>query len=1026
MAFWLPASAKKGIWIAFLLLLLLLAGRYIVYPLLQYAGYFRDLTEHRLAEKLSERIPELQDKLINFLELETIDDAGNELLRAELDRRSRELNRFNFKDYLPGKTYLRYVYLLFVPLFLIASLKITGKYGDFTQSFDRLTAYNKTFRPPAPYKLHILSPLQTKSDSVYVLRVAVSGNVLPSKLAIRLDGEDFIMNKDNDTVFSWNFQYVTKPVDFQINDGKYFFGPYHLSLLSVPVIKTFDWHLHYPRYLSKKDTVVHSSFIRVPEGTRIDALLQLQYTDSIRLAPDKIPVSFYDQQARFSLTADKNLALSCLLTNAVHGLTNRYRFDIRVIPDLKPDISVTLKKDSSVVHRKHFLLVHAKDDHALSRLVLIYRTGNHTNKIPVSRIYRPEFRSAYVFPMDFRLPDTLSYTYFFRIYDNKTPQANYTDSPVFTYEPAIKNKRQFKELQQKTLAQFQGNSRAFEKQTKEIDKIVNRLKSEKEQDYYLKQQVNNVLSDHRKENRRLRQLLRNMKQMMNIYKTDSSGMKKLNQIKQRLDELQKSLQNDSLARQLQNLLKQMQKEKMLDKLKEMQSKSDMQEKSLKRLLELTKRFFIEESLKQLGDTLNRLAKQQDSLSRLSNAREKAKQKQLLSKTGELLRKLDTLRQLNNTLSRPVNMPDTKPDLKAAEMFQRQSLEQIPQSPQKANSSQRKAAQSLRQAAMSLQALQSASQEMKKEDLNKIKILIYNLLQISFQEENFLNRDLSNEFVFSRTMSDQAALRAVLEQADDTLYAIASRQPAISQDMFDALSKAEFHSLQSAKYLQDRNFNLFSMHQHALFESVNTLIYLLNLFLDSQSSSLSKGQGQGSKGGMQLSDKIKKRSKKLGKSMQQMLEAMKGRKKGRKNGQQKQSQGNRNPKGVYSLYKEQQQLKDMLEKMSARKVDPKIRQLNRELESLSKKLLREGLNPRLYDEFMQWQYRLLQYLQSVYKQEQENKRESRTARQSYQIPDSVRLQLIKQYFPHIEEIKYFNLPLQDYYDRIYKNYQQNLK
>ncbi len=1025
MAFWLKPKYKVILLIINTLLFIYFTGCHLLYPLLQYLGFFRDLTAEQVARHLGKQISAISDRLINYLELENLEGYDLSLLQAELQRRENQLLSYNWKNWFPRVHLARYLYWLFIPLFIIALLKISGHYKAFTSSFERLQAVHQTFQPPPPFDLQLLSPLTASADSVYTLKVSVLGENVPEQIYFFTSENSLPLAKINDTLFFLQLSDVSKDIDFQLIASGYHFGPFHLNVVHAPSVAHYTIRLQYPDYTRfQGDTVTGSAYLKVPEGTRVDLTAFTQYTDYVKISKP-IDYQFDKSILHLSFVARKSGRLEIRLFNSQTVSSVSFTLEMEVIPDRKPLLNVIQKRDSSVVNRRHFLLVSATDDYLLSRFELHYKTGkqnDYQKTIILYGINLPYLKSVLIFPVDFHLPDTLSYDYFLRIYDNKSPVPQYTDSPVFRFEPAISNPIQSERVQRNFLSHLQGNLNKFQKQNKAVNQTLQRLQTTRKPDWEIKREINSLIQNNQREKQRLQRLLDDMQRMMQKYKRKASDKPKAETIAKRMEELRKSVQNDSLSRELQKLLDQMRKMKMLDKLKEMEMQQQMQQKSLERLLELTKRFFIEEKMKMLADSINRLAERQKELAKENNPEELQQQKQLNQRTDSLSKSFKQLMNLNKELKNPMSLPDIQTEMKTARMFQKNALNLL-QNSRQSNKMQNKAAEQLTKAAMILQSMMNQSaQSVEKEDLNKIKILIFNLLQISFNEEKLASITLENNYAFSRVLVEHNTMINVLQNVSDTLYAIASRQPAVSQDMFNALHAAEFHATQSVKYLQDRHTGMFKLHEQSLFEQINRLIYLLNLFLDTQqSASLSKSQGGGQGNEPQLSDRIKKQAGKISRSMQEMLKQMQ---QGQKPGQNNRN-GQNNPKGVFSIYKEQQRLKDLLRQYESQNFSPHIRQLNERLDKLSNRLLREGINPSVYKEFLSLQYELLQLTKAAYRQKNSKQRQSRTFEEQFTIPDSIRLNLIMRYFPHLEEIKYYSLPLTPYYKEKYQNYKHQM-
>ncbi len=1019
---WIPSSYKIFLVYFYVVLLFIFFIYFIFLPTLQYFGYFRQINEMDVARQLAEKIPELQDRLINYLELEKLSGYPLSLLEAELKRREKLLSRFDFKTYISFKDYFPYLYLLLLPLFILNFLKVSGQKKELENSYRRILAYNREFKKPAPFKIYILNDLAVKPDTSLTLQVVVSGEKIPEKIYFKTKGSENEMLRKNDTSFVWLLERISEDMTFYLQAGKYLFGPYRIQTLDYPLVEDFSFHLRFPAYVKwNRDTLLKQTYLKVPYGTEIKLSLQAKNTDTL-LANYSGYEKILKQNNRFDLSFHSLHPFEelILLKNQNENLHQTFSYRVEVIPDEKPFIQVQTKTDTGFFKTKNIHMLLAEDDYGLTSLFLYYKKSNDSvyQSLKIASLKSvPAFQNTYIFPFDFNLPDTVSYRYFYRMYDNNAVSGyQYTDSKLFSFSPKDEQKHNQKIHEQsiELLSESYKNSSQTEK---ELNKTLEKLKTSKQLNWEEIQRIKSLLEQEKNKKENLNNLIREMEQMSKRFMEQAHDKEKAEQIKKRLEELKELQKNNKLEQEIEKYLEQMRQDKMLEKLEQLKNENAFKNQTLERTLELLKQFYIEEQLKSLSYHLKKLADKQNRLAESNLPDEEKQQKEINKQTDSLAKHFQKLDSTNKTLKNPVSTPEMKPHFKAAQMFQKQAAQSLKNHSQKANTQQKRSANKLSEMSQMLQSsMMAGQQQQEKEDIEQVKSLINTLLKVSFTEESLLNKNLSNQHQYIEVILQQNNLNNVLQKVSDTLQSIGSRHPQIGQVIFEALFQAQTAGKTSLDHLQEREFALTRMYQHKMFEQINKLIYYLNLFLDTkQKTGMAMGKGKGNQESQSpMQDQIKKRSDQIKEGMEKLM---------RRQGKQ---QGEGNPQSIYQLYKEQQQLKDLLNQFNQKYPSEEIRKLNEELDRLSDKLLRKGLNPDIYNDFLRLQYELLKLLQATYKQNQDKKRQSRNPQEQFHIPDSVRLQLIKKYFPQVEQLQYFNIPLKHPYNNTYKRYKRQLQ
>ena len=213
----------------------------------------------------------------------------------------------------------------------------------------------------------------------------------------------------------------------------------------------------------------------------------------------------------------------------------------------------------------------------------------------------------------------------------------------------------------------------------------------------------------------------------------------------------------------------------------------------------------------------------------------------------------------------------------------------------------------------------------------------------------------------------------------------------------------------------------------ILKSANTLADFLSNALDQmKNATLSMGQGQGKKGkgkSFSLPDIIKKQGEALSKAQQGLKKKQgKGNKKGskgkdkngKKNGKQNNLGNEGEAKRQYELYKKQQQVKEDLnqlgDKFSDHATKKKIKQLNKEMSDLQKRILKEGITQSVINKMIELQHELLKLKNATFTQHEDNKRQSRTNFKQFYGIDSLFLRENFKFLPSNELLKRLQLPV----------------
>jgi hypothetical protein len=155
---YLNSGTRAALFYAYLTLFLITIGVYVVYPLAKIAGLGKTLNAATVSKIIGKHFPEIDDKLLNVIQLESQVERGEyksiDLLNAAIDTKIETLKPFAFVKAIPFKKSTRFVKWAMIPVLLFCILFST-KSEIFTESTQRIVKYQQHFEKPAPYKMTI-------------------------------------------------------------------------------------------------------------------------------------------------------------------------------------------------------------------------------------------------------------------------------------------------------------------------------------------------------------------------------------------------------------------------------------------------------------------------------------------------------------------------------------------------------------------------------------------------------------------------------------------------------------------------------------------------------------------------------------------------------------------------------------------------------------------------------------------------------------------------------------------------------
>lgn len=1055
--FWLKPMARTILFWAFILVEFFLLFKYIFIPVFKILGISKGISKDEASRIIGKHFSEVDDKLLNMLQLHESQHA-TELLLASIEQKATSLSPIPFQKAVRFSTNKKYLKYLIIPLLILLFTFVSGHMPNLGKSYVRVVNHQKEYIPPAPFSFEILNKnLEVVEGESLVLNILVKGDILPEEAKIYIDDQAYFLDSKSNGQFSYQFDHLTQNVEFFLQANNITSQKFNIRVIPTPKIQEIALQLNYPRYLNKKnEKISNTGNVIVPTGTHIKWNVKTKQVDALSWSDEQETYDFNknDQEFTFSKSITKNTAYQLAASNKELKNYEKLSFNIEVIPDEYPKMNINTDIDSLSCGEAQFI-GRLSDDYGLTKLQLIYYPIQNPEVKTFYSLDIPKTNITdfyYIYPQHIELKKGVDYEFYFEVFDNdRVSGPKSVKSKKYTYhkntdvearEQALEEQKQNLDDLNKTLEREAQNRESLEKIKEELQnkpelefndtkKLEQFIKRQKEYQKMMERQTKDVQRNIQEQPETKNQTLEEKKEAL----------------EERIEETKEMAKKDKLLEEIEKMLEKMDKEELLDKMKKMSTNNKQKEKSLEQLLELTKRFYVEQKMQQITDQLTELAKEQESLSESPDNSEE-KQKELNKKFDDIRKDMDNLMKENESLKEPMDIDEQKPEQQNIEQDQQEATEQLQQQNKpSASKKQKSAAKKMKQMAQMMQMnMSSMSMEGIEEDIELLRSIIENLLVFSFKQENLAlktNKYEKNNPEYAKNLKEQFRLKSYFEHIDDSLYVLSMRQVKLSKQIDTYLTNAHYYLDESLTNLGEFNTQKAQSDQRFVMTAANDLAVLLSNLLNNMMSSMSMGSGKGSQSmPFSLPDIIEQQQGNMEKAMQSMGKKKggkpkegegkegKGQKKGNKDGKKGENGKKGNNQGLsegelYEIYKEQAKLRQALDnqlddlyKQGLKGQGDKVKKQMEELEMI---LLEKGITQETIARMQELKYELLKLDNATRKQGIEQKRESKTNVDTYPRLSPKQLEFKNKYQNQDEILNREILPLRPVYRKKVQEY-----
>ena len=1079
---WLKPTARTILFYTFVLVELFLFFRFICFPLFKLSKLQQGIDYEEASKIIGNHFGEIEDKLTNFLQL-SYDSNKSELLAASIDQKANTLQPIPFGNAINFGNNKKYLPLAIIPILFFAFFYLSGNSNFISQSFNRVVNFKQQFLPPAPFEFEVLNTnLQTEQNKDFLLKVRTVGKVIPENALILIGDESYFMESSKAGEFEFVIPKPSEDIEFHIEANDVSSNDYKLKVVTVPSIANFEMVLNFPNYLNKKSEVVKGTGNAIiPEGTQVTWKMNTLATQKVDWVNENAQYSFAKQDNIFSLSKSilQNVDYQILTSNDKVRNYEKLNYQISVIKDQFPTINVNNLPDSLKVN-KNFVLGQVSDDYGLSKLQIVYYPKNTPNSakkalISIKRDVYDQF--VFSFPSNLTVEEGVSYEYYFEIFDNDAlHNFKSTKSSVFSNRIATEEEKQDEIMNQQNenINSLAKSLKAQDKQLSELDKLQKMGKEKENLEYKEQQKVNDFIQRQKQQDEMMKEFSEKMKDNLEKFKTDKKDEKK-ELLQDRLEKTKEEIEkNKKLLEELQKLNDKISKEELFDKMEKFQQASKNQTKSLEQLVELTKRYYVEKKAQQIVDKINKLAEKQDKLADKLDDNNVEKQEEINKEFDKIKEELKDLDKENKELKAPMDLPKSEDKEKSIDEDLNNAKDQLQKNQkEKAKPKQKSASKKMKQMSQKMQEqMASGEKEQMEEDVEMLRQILDNLLAYSFSQEEVMKQFKNlkrGSPSFNKNLKIQQDIKQQFKHVDDSLFAMSLRNPKIAEDITKEIGNVQYNVDKAIETLAEANVPKGNSHQQYAVSSSNKLADMLSDILNGMQMQMSgagagkpkPGQGQGE--GMQLPDIIKKQDglgEKMKKGMKKGDKPGEGQEgnKGEKEGQGQEgnkpgdgqkdgkggkggksgngnSQGQGNDKGgengqdgegdakaIMEIYKEQQQLREALEKeLKKQGVGGNGQNTLDQMKQIEKQLLNKGFNNETLQKILNVKYELLKLEKALQQQGEDKKRQSETNKKEFNNQATALPSRLQEYLKSIEILNRQSLPLRSNFNQRVQEY-----
>jgi len=1000
---YLSGTMRAVLFYGYMLSSLLVIAYLIMRPILQYLSLIKGISLEEAAHIIGEKVPDVGDKLTNTLELKGLLASHSDgLLEAGIQQKAVRLSPVDFKQAVKLSENRKYLKYLFLPLALSVLVIIVWP-NAWNEGAKRLVSYSTEFEKPAPFRfvLDDVTP-QTTALRDFELSFSIDGEYIPSDVFIVFNDKKFLVPRKADH-FMFLFKNPTRDIEFFLSADGYDSRLYTLKVLNEPKIKYVRLDLDFPSHVGLTDKQVdYNGVMSLPYGTKINWTVGVESVDQLNVAgPDSSIqlVASSKTTTSFQSTILKTELFTLQAINDQGFDSDPFVLEFKVVEDEFPEIEANWYPDT-LSFRNFYFNGSLSDDYGLSRLLFEYSLKGEkwsdqimiSPDLPVQEFYHN-------FSFDSIAPEPgEAISFRFIVFDNdrvRGPKASYSRSFSLTIPDPSSLRKKEEEENEASIDKLTAGIDEAKKLQAEMKKLQEQLLNKKKLEWTDKEALQKLLEKQKELQQQMNELSKQQESQRERRQNLSPQDEKLIEKQKQIEELMKNLENDRLQKLLEEMEKSMEdlkKDQAQEKLDDLQKANEELEKEMDRTLELLKQLEFEQKLEQNIQALEELKKDQDNLSD-KNKPSPDEQDKLNERFESLKENLKDMVEKNEELERPNQLPkDIEEKAENIQMDMKDSKESLSSGDQKkAKQSQKSASEQMEEMKDDLSALQKMMQEEKPaEDLEALRRLLENLIQLSFDQEALIDEVGETSFndpAFRTLTQEQKKLKDDSKVVEDSLFALSKRVAELAPTVNKEMSAITENLEKSIKAMTDLDIRNTQTRQQYVMTSLNNLALILDESIQNAQQDMSQQKfgnqscskpGQGKK---PSASEMKKKQQALQQAMEELMKKMEQGKGQGEDGKKSGGQGSEMSKELSKLAAEQSAIREQIRKLyeslnkGGKDAGENLRKIEELMEENEKDLINRDLSIETINRQEEIITRLLESEKAEREQEYDKKRES---------------------------------------------------
>lgn len=1006
---------RGAIFYGYMAVALVVVWFYIVVSLFKLYGLGKRINYYQASKIISQHFPDVKDKLINVLQLQELEDKeASDFVDAAINQKIIELRPIPFGGAVNYKLNLRYLKYAVIPLAAVAALYLFVP-DIISHPTERLINYSTYYEPERDFYVKLKSgDRKVVYGDDHEIVIEVEGKKLPNELYLFFGGNEYKMKKNSKLQFSYILKNVRKDLEFYIGNGLERSADYKLTVLPKPIMYGFRCEIVSPAYTGiKTETLDNIGDLKIAEGSTVTWSVNVDNVDNFRaMFGDNFVYadSVAKKQFKFKRTLKQNVDYELLISNYVSTICDTLRYVVDVIPDAFPMIDIKQYADSIFDNRLYFNGF-IKDDYGFTTLNFVANKAQgdsniniENQELEINKNVTSQQFNFYIDLEELNIKKGDAIEYYFEVWDNDGVNgAKSSKSIVMNYKFATDEEilQQQRDMREGVMSDIEDAMKSAKDMIKQLKDIKKEMIDKPTLGWEEKQKLQEVINAHDK----LEMQMENIKN-----KNNEKQMKEeaYNEMDQALIEKQKELQRlfdevlgedmKKMMDDLQKMMDKIDKNELSKKLEDIKMSSEDMMKQLDRELALFKNLEFEKKLNTLSDRLESLNDKQKSLKEeMSSAKgkelEELKTKQdELNKEFELVKdELKDLNQLNTEIEDSHNLDDINQLADDIEKDMEGASEKMENKDKKgASEKQDSASGKMEEMSQKLAGIKSKiSEGNAEEDINSLRMILENLLTLSFDNEELMNSITQINLEgpkFVGILEGQNRIKTDFKIVEDSLFSLARRQMMIKNTIFKEVANVRQSMSRTIEIMSDRRImSEIQRNMQTTLMSMNNLALLISEVIDAMNQEQDgKGNGEG-----QCNSKQKKPGGSQKKNMtsmrqmqQQLNKQMEGLQKMMQDGQGQDGKGMN--KELAKLAAQQEALRRELQKMAGELKNEGVdggdlQNAIRQMEQTETDLVNKVLNRQTINRQKDIETRLLKSEKAQLEREKEEKRESKDAR-----------------------------------------------